>query len=107
MILIISLSIYLWPSSSKIVISDVDGTITRSDVLGQVFPVLDKDLTHEGVTELFTTITNQGYKIIYLTSSSIDQSTMTKSYLDSLIQEKKTLSPGLLIMNPDGFIHFT
>ncbi len=29
-------SIYLWPSSSKIVISGVDGTITRSEVLGQV-----------------------------------------------------------------------
>ena len=95
-------SIYLWPSSSKIVISDVDGTITRSDVLGQVLPVLGKDWTHEGVTELFTKITNQGYKIIYLTSRAIGQSTMTKSYLDSLIQEKKTLPPGPLIMSPDG-----
>ena len=95
-------SIYLWPSSSKIVISDVDGTITRSDVLGQVLPVLGKDWTHEGVTELFTKITNQGYKILYLTSRAIGQSTMTKSYLDSLIQEKKTLPPGPLIMSPDG-----
>jgi len=95
-------SIYLWPSSSKIVISDVDGTITRSDVLGQVLPVLGKDWTHEGVTELFSKIKNQGYKIIYLTSRAIGQSTMTKSYLDSLIQEKKTLPPGPLIMSPDG-----
>ena len=36
-------SIYLWPSTSKIVISDVDGTITRSDVLGQVLPFLGRD----------------------------------------------------------------
>ena len=95
-------SIYLWSFNSKIVISDVDGTITRSDVLGQVLPMLGRDWTHEGVTELFTKIINQGYKIIYLTSRAIGQSTMTKNYLDSLIQEKKTLPAGPLIMSPDG-----
>ena len=95
-------SIYLWSFNSKIVISDVDGTITRSDVLGQVLPILGRDWTHEGVTELFTKIINQGYKIIYLTSRAIGQSTMTKNYLDSLIQEKKTLPAGPLIMSPDG-----
>lgn len=95
-------SIYLWTYNSKIVISDVDGTITRSDVLGQVLPILGRDWTHEGVTELFTKIINQGYKIIYLTSRAIGQSTMTKNYLDSLIQEKKTLPAGPLIMSPDG-----
>ena len=94
--------IYLWTSTSKVVISDVDGTITKSDVLGQVLPVLGKDWSHEGVTELFTRITKQGYKMIYLTSRAIGQSTMTKNYLDSLIQEKKALPPGPLIMSPDG-----
>ena len=95
-------SIYLWPHNSKIVISDVDGTITRSDVLGQVLPIIGGDWTHEGVAELFTKIANQGYKILYLTSRAIGQSSMTKKYLDSLIQEKKTLPPGPLIMSPDG-----
>ena len=95
-------SIYLWPSSSKIVISDVDGTITRSDVLGQVLPFIGRDWTHEGVAELFSEITKRGYKIVYLTARAIGQSTMTKNYLDSLIQEKKTLPPGPLFMSPDG-----
>ena len=95
-------SIYLWPSTSKIVISDVDGTITRSDVLGQVLPFLGRDWTHEGVIDLFTGITNRGFKIIYLTARAIGQSTMTKTYLDSLIQEKKALPEGPLFMSPDG-----
>ena len=95
-------SIYLWPSTSTIVISDVDGTITRSDVLGQVLPFLGRDWTHEGVIDLFTEITKRGYKIIYLTARAIGQSTMTKNYLDSLIQEKKALPPGPLFMSPDG-----
>ena len=94
--------IYLWSYNSKIIISDVDGTITRSDVLGQLLPIFGRDWTHEGITELFTKIINQGYKLIYLTSRAIGQSTMTKNYLDSLIQEKKSLPPGPLIMSPDG-----
>ena len=95
-------SIYLWPSTSKIVISDVDGTITRSDVLGQVLPFFGGDWTHNGVTDLFTKIINQGYKIIYLTARAIGQSSMTKKYLDTLIQEEKTLPPGPMLMSPDG-----
>ena len=94
--------IYLWPSSSKIVISDVDGTITRSDVLGQVLPFLGKDWTHEGIIELYTGITKRGYKMVYLTARSIGQSSMTKNYLDNLIQEKKSLPAGPLFMSPDG-----
>ena len=70
--------------------------------MGQVLPILGRDWTHEGVAELFTKIINQGYKLIYLTSRAIGQSTMTKNYLDSLIQEKKSLPPGPLIMSPDG-----
>ncbi len=95
-------SIYLWPSTTKLVISDVDGTITRSDVLGQVLPILGRDWTHEGVIELFNEITKRGYKMIYVTARGIGQSTMTKNYLDSLIQEKKALPPGPLFMSPDG-----
>ena len=95
-------SIYLWPSTSKIVISDIDGTITRSDVLGQVLPFFGKSWAHEGVTELFTEIAKRGYKMVYLTARAIGQSTITKNYLDTLIQEKKSLPPGPLFMSPDG-----
>ena len=95
-------SIYLWTSTSKIVISDIDGTITRSDVLGQVLPFFGKSWAHEGVTELFTEIAKRGYKMVYLTARAIGQSTITKNYLDNLIQEKKSLPPGPLFMSPDG-----
>ena len=42
-------SIYLWPYTAKLIISDVDGTITRSDVLGQLLPFFGKDWSHDGV----------------------------------------------------------
>lgn len=33
----ITLRIFLWEQDDKIVISDIDGTITKSDILGQIF----------------------------------------------------------------------
>lgn len=38
--------VFLWSWDDKIVISDIDGTITKSDVLGHVFAVIGKDWTH-------------------------------------------------------------
>ena len=94
--------IYLWKSNQKVIISDIDGTITKSDVLGYIFPFFGKDWSHEGVTDLFTNLYKNGYKIIYLTARAIGQSNMTKNYLNNLIQEKKTLPPGPMLMSPDG-----
>ena len=34
--------IYLWKETDKVVISDIDGTITKSDVLGHILPVIGK-----------------------------------------------------------------
>jgi phosphatidate phosphatase LPIN len=78
--------LYLWESDSKIVISDVDGTITRSDVLGQLMPIFGKDWSHSGVTELFNNIEKNNYKVLYLTARAIGQSEQTKDYLRKLNQ---------------------
>ncbi|MCL7043942.1 hypothetical protein MKW94_019313 [Papaver nudicaule] len=48
--------IYLWKWNARIVISDVDGTITKSDVLGQFMPLVGKDWTQSGVAHLFSAI---------------------------------------------------
>jgi len=40
--------IYLWSRFTKIVISDIDGTITRSDLLGHILPILGRDWSHSG-----------------------------------------------------------
>jgi phosphatidate phosphatase LPIN len=46
--------IFLWDHRTKIIISDVDGTITRSDFLGQVLPRLGRDWSHKGIAKLYT-----------------------------------------------------
>ena len=98
----LSCYIYFWHYSSKVIITDVDGTITKSDILGQVLPFFGRDWSHPGVTALFRNLYNNGYKIVYLTARAIGQSSMTKNYLINLIQNQKSLPPGPLFMSPDG-----
>lgn len=66
--------LYLWKYNDTVVISDVDGTITRSDVLGHLLPYVGKDWAQTGVAELFTKIYENGYKLLYLSARAIGQS---------------------------------
>ncbi|GAM19951.1 hypothetical protein SAMD00019534_031260 [Acytostelium subglobosum LB1] len=74
-------SIYLWDNDSKIVISDIDGTITKSDALGHLLPAFGKDWSHIGVAELYSNIKENGYQIMYLSSRAIGQAGITRNYI--------------------------
>ena len=65
--------IFLWNFYDSIVISDIDGTITRSDVFGQILPYVGKDWSQKGVTNLFSNIERNGYKFVYLSARAIGQ----------------------------------
>eukprot|EP00189_Rhodosorus_marinus_P013941 CAMPEP_0184746660 /NCGR_PEP_ID=MMETSP0315-20130426/9176_1 /TAXON_ID=101924 /ORGANISM="Rhodosorus marinus, Strain UTEX LB 2760" /LENGTH=747 /DNA_ID=CAMNT_0027219337 /DNA_START=317 /DNA_END=2560 /DNA_ORIENTATION=- len=97
-------NIFLWPMDRKIVISDVDGTITKSDVLGHVLPRMGRDWSHSGVTELFHKLISLGYNIIYLTSRPIGQADNTRAYLKNLVQGEVGLPIGPVVMSPDRMI---
>lgn len=79
-------TIYLWSSTAKVVISDIDGTITRSDMMGHVLPMLGKDWSHSGVAQLFSTIRAHGYHLVYLTSRPIGQAQTTRNFINNLKQ---------------------
>lgn len=93
--------IYFWDMSTQIVISDVDGTITKSDALGHLFTFVGKDWTHSGVANLYTNIFRNGYQILYLTSRAIGQSNYTRGYLKKVEQGQYQLPDGPIIMSPD------
>jgi phosphatidate phosphatase LPIN len=97
--------IFLWRANAKVVISDVDGTITRSDLLGNIMPLMGRDWSHSGVTALFSAIARNGYEILYLTSRAIGQAGITRSYIHSLRQNDIPLPEGPVIMCPDSLIH--
>lgn len=97
--------IYFWNYDDKIVISDIDGTITKSDVLGHILPILGRDWAQSGVTNLFTNIHDNGYKFIYLSARAIGQATTTRGYLRSIKQGDVCLPDGPLLLSPTSLIY--
>lgn len=94
--------IYLWRWDTRIVISDVDGTITKSDVLGQFMPLVGRDWSHIGVTHLFSGIKENGYQMLYLSARAISQASITRQFLFNLKQDGKALPDGPVVISPDG-----
>ncbi|XP_061351310.1 phosphatidate phosphatase PAH1-like isoform X2 [Gastrolobium bilobum] len=94
--------IYLWKWNARIVISDVDGTITKSDVLGQFMPLVGRDWTQSGVARLFSAIKENGYQLLFLSARAIVQAYLTRNFLLNLKQDGKTLPNGPVVISPDG-----
>ena len=95
---------FYWTFDVPIVISDIDGTITKSDALGHVLTMLGRDWTHLGVSKLFTDIANNGYNIMYLTARSVGQADSTRYYLRGIDQNGYKLPDGPVILSPDRTI---
>lgn len=98
-------SIFRWRYDVPIVISDIDGTITKSDALGHVLNMIGRDWTHLGVAKLYTDIAANGYNLLYLTSRSVGQADTTRAYLAGVVQDGGYRLPkGPVIMSPDRTI---
>ncbi|KAM0065553.1 putative phosphatidate phosphatase [Helianthus debilis subsp. tardiflorus] len=94
--------IYLWKWNARIVISDVDGTITKSDVLGQFMPLVGRDWSQSGVAQLFSAIKENGYQLLFLSARAIVQAYITRNFLINLKQDGKALPNGPVVISPDG-----
>uniref|UniRef100_A0A183BIK5 LNS2 domain-containing protein n=1 Tax=Globodera pallida TaxID=36090 RepID=A0A183BIK5_GLOPA len=99
-----SCHIYLLKWSDKLVISDIDGTITKSDVLGHVIPAIGGTWAHSGVAELYTGIKKNGYQMVYLSSRAIGQSHYTKTYLQNFAQGSRMLPDGPVLLSPSSVL---
>jgi phosphatidate phosphatase PAH1 len=78
--------IYLWDSTSSIVLSDIDGTITRSDKRGQLLAKMGKCYVQRGIIPLFNNLENKGYKFLYLTARPITHCRSTKEFIQRIRQ---------------------
>ncbi|XP_015575333.1 phosphatidate phosphatase PAH2 isoform X1 [Ricinus communis] len=94
--------IFLWKWNTRIVISDVDGTITKSDVLGQFMPLVGIDWSQTGVAHLFSAIKDNGYQFLYLSARAIAQAYITRQFLVNFKQDGKALPDGPVVISPDG-----
>ncbi|CEP13148.1 hypothetical protein [Parasitella parasitica] len=93
--------VFYWDHDIQVVISDIDGTITKSDTMGHLMTMIGKDWTHPGVAQLYTDIANNGYHFMYLTSRAIGQADYTRDYLKKVLQGNYQLPDGPVIMSPD------
>ncbi|GAA5816432.1 hypothetical protein MFLAVUS_009961 [Mucor flavus] len=93
--------VFFWDYDIQVVISDIDGTITKSDTMGHLMTMIGKDWTHAGVAQLYTDISNNGYQFLYLTSRAIGQADYTRDYLKGVLQNNYQLPDGPVIMSPD------
>eukprot|EP00347_Sterkiella_histriomuscorum_P011534 403372088 len=94
--------VFLWNYDTKIIISDVDGTITRSDLMGHILPRMGRDWSHQGIARLFNQIKDNGYEILYLTARNIGLAETTRDYLNGILQDSQYKLPdGPIIMSPD------
>uniref|UniRef100_A0A8D3CUN9 phosphatidate phosphatase n=1 Tax=Scophthalmus maximus TaxID=52904 RepID=A0A8D3CUN9_SCOMX len=95
-------TIYLWNWDDKIIISDIDGTITRSDTLGHILPTLGKDWTHQGIAHLYHKVSQNGYKFLYCSARAIGMADMTRGYLH-WVNERGTMLPvGPVLLSPSS-----
>uniref|UniRef100_A0A3B3RQR4 Lipin 2 n=1 Tax=Paramormyrops kingsleyae TaxID=1676925 RepID=A0A3B3RQR4_9TELE len=95
-------TIYLWNWDDKVVISDIDGTITKSDVFGHILPQLGKDWTHQGIAKLYHYIHQNGYKFLYCSARAIGMADMTRGYLHWVNDGGTILPRGPLLLAPSS-----
>ncbi|NXM69051.1 LPIN3 phosphatase, partial [Serilophus lunatus] len=95
-------TIYLWNWDDKVVISDIDGTITKSDALGHILPHLGKDWTHHGIVKLFHKIHLNGYKFLYCSARAIGMAHITKDYLKWVNEQGCALPRGPILLAPSS-----
>ena len=84
----------------RLIFTDIDGTITKSDVKGFLQGSLENylpsvkglrfksEVHHEGVVEFFNKAADNGYTIIYLTARPIDFDSQTRKYLFNSLQDR-------------------
>uniref|UniRef100_A0A8C6WW56 phosphatidate phosphatase n=1 Tax=Neogobius melanostomus TaxID=47308 RepID=A0A8C6WW56_9GOBI len=95
-------TIYLWNWDDKVIISDIDGTITKSDVFGQILPQLGKDWTHPGIAKLYHSVAENGYKFLYCSARAIGMADMTRGYLQWVNDGGIILPRGPLMLSPSS-----
>ncbi|CAM9601266.1 unnamed protein product [Scytosiphon promiscuus] len=91
---------FVWGVNQPLIVVDIDGTITRSDVSGLLMtltPTLVADRTHAGICPLLARMVEEaGAQVVYLTSRPIVLAPKTRAFLMATEQDGKKLPLGPL-----------
>ena len=80
----------MWDSTDLVVISDIDGTITKSDVIGLLSNAVEQydSHTHRGICKLYSDLGKLNLRFVYLTSRPISLMSFTRKYVVTVSQQE-------------------
>lgn len=96
-------SLWLWDAHDTVIVSDIDGTISASDVRGYINTVhLQRyEHTHSGVCRLYSHLAEaHGGRFLYLTSRPLSLLPATRAYIKGAVQDGHRLPDGPIICSP-------
>ena len=89
--------LFLWSTHDLFAVSDIDGTVTKSDVQGVFDSVFTEryKCVHRGICQLFTNMSNRRFsskkvRFVYLTARPIRLAPITRKFLSDMTQEVKS-----------------
>lgn len=105
-------TIHVWDVDDNCVVSDIDGTITRSDIGGLMNTTLrikagltHKGYAHDGVCTLYKKIVaSTNCHIIYLTARPLDLIDVTRKYITTLQQKGEGLPSGPVVTDKTNYM---
>ena len=61
----------MYTDNDRLVVSDVDGTVTKNDIGGHIHNLVNKDYLHSGYGDLVQKLDKNGYKLVWLTMRAL------------------------------------
>jgi phosphatidate phosphatase PAH1 len=108
----IQTQLHVWDHTDKVIISDIDGTITRSDGAGHLFfwarkwklPILSsKNFTHAHVVDLLAAVSQRKYRIMYLTARNIGYASQVRCIV-CIFPNRANSQPVMLCFQTKAYI---
>jgi hypothetical protein len=96
--------LHLWSANESVVVVDLDGTLTISDVEGHIRTLRlgQYDFLHPGACDFFTKLYELDMRIVYLTARPLDWASASRQHLENASQQVHSLPPGVLITSSNG-----
>lgn len=85
----------MYRENDKILVSDMDGTLTKDDIGGLYNNFYDQHYLHDGYYDLIKTADENGYKIVWLTMRSLPLYKLSTNYI-----KNHTKVNGVLLTEP-------
>jgi len=106
-------SIFLWSNSTRLVVTDIEGSVTQGKVTGRTFgsflgATVVREHVNPAAVEFFHGVREQGYEVLYVSHSGIPAGVSSRDYLLKVLacpaSKVGCLPLGPVVHNPESLI---